>query len=441
MALTVFSEITPLPELASGTKPDADGELWNTRYTEVNLNFELLEGGSAGEFWQAGGGWSVPAGSGVTNGHVIQDEGTPLTQRANLDFIGDGVTTADGASATEVTVPSSAEEVAAASEKTTPADADKLSIYDNAAAGVLKWLSWSNLKAALKTYFDMLYGNMSQGDPLTDLSSGSATDGQVPTADGAGGITWGDESGGGGGGLTYVAKTITTANLTLVTDELHAVTCSGMTADRDIILPTPTAAGERCGYVLITDTPSAYYLIVKSNSVEIDRAKYEGDLLTFISTGTGAGDCWMIDSEKKATIGFFANRSDALSLPNATYTQYVSNHKEHDLQNNYDTSTGEFTAPYYGLYNVDVEFAISISTWAAGKTFQGNIFINGVQSAVTGLISTQGSSTYYTSISGGLDVFLNAGDTVIIKIYQGSGSTKDMYENYEYNHFAMHRVK
>jgi hypothetical protein len=39
------------------------------------------------------------------------------------------------------------------------------------------------------------------GDPLTDLSSGLATSGHVPKADGTGGIAWAAESGGGGGGI------------------------------------------------------------------------------------------------------------------------------------------------------------------------------------------------------------------------------------------------
>lgn len=40
---------------------------------------------------------------------------------------------------------------------------------------------------------------MQPGDPLTDLTSGAATVGHVPKADGAGGITWAAASGGGGG--------------------------------------------------------------------------------------------------------------------------------------------------------------------------------------------------------------------------------------------------
>lgn len=44
-----------------------------------------------------------------------------------------------------------------ASSKVTPADADTLPVIDSAASNVLKKLSWSNLKATLKSYFDTLY--------------------------------------------------------------------------------------------------------------------------------------------------------------------------------------------------------------------------------------------------------------------------------------------
>lgn len=49
----------------------------------------------------------LPEGSAVftTDGHVIEDEGTPLTQRANLNFVGAGVTVTDSAPDTVVTIP------------------------------------------------------------------------------------------------------------------------------------------------------------------------------------------------------------------------------------------------------------------------------------------------------------------------------------------------
>ena len=46
-----------------------------------------------------------------------------------------------------------------ATAKTTPVDADMLWLMDSAASNVLKKLSWANVKATLKAYFDTLYNN------------------------------------------------------------------------------------------------------------------------------------------------------------------------------------------------------------------------------------------------------------------------------------------
>lgn len=47
--------------------------------------------------------------------------------------------------------------VGGAMAKTTPVDADILGLSDSAASGILKKLSWTNVKATLKSYFDTLY--------------------------------------------------------------------------------------------------------------------------------------------------------------------------------------------------------------------------------------------------------------------------------------------
>jgi len=53
------------------------------------------------------------------------------------------------------------------------------------------------------------------GDNVTTLSSGAATNGQVPVADGAGNISWADQSGAGGAtNLTWTASTRTIASST-----------------------------------------------------------------------------------------------------------------------------------------------------------------------------------------------------------------------------------
>jgi hypothetical protein len=57
----------------------------------------------------------------------------------------------------------------AATSKTTPVDADEIGITDSAASFGLKKLTWANLKATLKTYFDTLYSTFSGS--YTDLTS------------------------------------------------------------------------------------------------------------------------------------------------------------------------------------------------------------------------------------------------------------------------------
>lgn len=50
-----------------------------------------------------------------------------------------------------------ASEIHASSSKTTPVDADEIGLIDSASTFSLKKLTWANLKATLKTYFDTLY--------------------------------------------------------------------------------------------------------------------------------------------------------------------------------------------------------------------------------------------------------------------------------------------
>lgn len=60
----------------------------------------------------------------------------------------------------------------AASSKATPVDADQLGIIDSAASWVLKYVTWANIKATLKTYFDTLYGTK---EILQNSQSGAYT--------------------------------------------------------------------------------------------------------------------------------------------------------------------------------------------------------------------------------------------------------------------------
>lgn len=70
-------------------------------------------------------------------------------------------------------------------------------------AGQLAELGTDSLILVAITPADI--GAASTGADLADFTSGTASSGQVPTADGAGGVAWGDQSGSGAGGTKTLA--------------------------------------------------------------------------------------------------------------------------------------------------------------------------------------------------------------------------------------------
>ena len=72
-----------------------------------------------------------------------------------------------------------------ATAKTTPVDADTMPLIDSAASNVLKKLSWANVKATLKTYFDTLYqaaGTYLTSANITQVITNGVTD-KAPSED------------------------------------------------------------------------------------------------------------------------------------------------------------------------------------------------------------------------------------------------------------------
>jgi hypothetical protein len=119
----------------------------------------------------------------------------------------------------------------AATSKTPPVDADELGLIDSAASYGLKKLTWSNLKAALKTYFDGLYPSGS------GTSSGTNTGDQTSVTGNAGTAT-----------ALQTARNIDgqsfdgTGNITVIAPGAHAATSKATPVDNDEIPLVDSAA-------------------------------------------------------------------------------------------------------------------------------------------------------------------------------------------------------
>ena len=85
-----------------------------------------------------------------------------------------GATGATGPAGSDATVNATnvASTIHGVSAKTTPVDADTMPIIDSAASNGLKKVTWANIKATLKTYFDTLY--QAAGSYLTAATSAEA---------------------------------------------------------------------------------------------------------------------------------------------------------------------------------------------------------------------------------------------------------------------------
>lgn len=104
----------------------------------------------------------VTAGSssaGITTYTIVRAQGLPVTTARSI-IVGDEIMEVHSAQKqidTETgNITASGTLINGATEKTTPVDADMVGLMDSAASNILKKLSWANIKATLKTYFDSL---------------------------------------------------------------------------------------------------------------------------------------------------------------------------------------------------------------------------------------------------------------------------------------------
>ena len=229
--------------------------------------------------------------------------------------------------------------------------------------------------------------------------------------------------GGGGGGLTVSIASVTTSNVTGVEGTHHILDVSGMTANRDFNLPTPTAAGERCK-VTLSAGDATYVLIVKANSVELTRIFITNESLEYVSTGTGAGD-WAISQDgRKSSVGS-ANRNTTQSITTATITKVSLNNSVANVGDVVDVVTNNrINIRRTGLYSVSALTAIAF-TLDDQEQLQCLIYINGVINTYSASWVSAGVADRVIVATMSTVLSLTAGDYVELWIYHTEGASQN----------------
>lgn len=281
-----------------------------------------------------------------------------------------------------------------ATAKTTPVDADTVPLIDSAASNVLKKLSWTNIKATLKTYFDTLYATASQGTDdrtasglrsattVVSVSAATApTSGQVLTATGGSAATWQTPSSGGtpagsSGQFQYNdASAFGGANLWRESTDIIALR-NGTTAQAFRVFDTYTD-GSNGAYLELNPGAAGDWMQLRAVTAGTGADNYS---IALTPSGTGAISAHVPDS---TAVG--GNARGAYSL---------------DLQR-YRDSAGQVASGGNAV-------AFGISNTASGST-----------SVVSGG-STNFASGSFSAISGGRSNVASGSDSWVPGGYQGT---------------------
>lgn len=405
---------TPIP--AAPVKPPADSETFNAPLGELDAaltshesRIVTLEGEFAPksnnpvEFLNGQGDWVVPAGTGANiDGHVIQDEGTPLPQRANLNFVGAGVAVTNEAGGTQVTIP-------------------------GATGGVQSVVAGNNVSV----------NNADPENPIVSASavqsvvagtgiSVDATDPENPVVSATGGS----------GGIP-VARVMATGNVNISTALENGDTLNGVTlATGDtVLLPFQTAPAENGLYTVPASGAASRHASYAAWAALIG-------LTVAVAEGTvGADTLWLSKANAGGTLGVTAINFKVINTQawRAEYTTYSSFADTGGTVIPYDDTIPQVTegsqlmsltfTPLTDTIEIETEVPVGFAVGDARATVA--IFKDGAANAIAAAAGFIANSFLVgTPISCERRVTVTPGVQVVISVRVGPGSaTGTLYVN------------
>jgi hypothetical protein len=132
--------------------------------------------------------------------------------------------------------------------------------------------------------------------------------------------------------------------------------------------------------------------------------------------------------------------TSAQSIPNTTATTVTTWTKTFDRVNaNLNASTGVFTAPVTGFYQVIGQITFSSAAGVVNSQFAASIVANGATVAI-GSFWQESVSTVPVAVAFGAVVFLTSGQTIVIQATQGSGSARTLTASAGLTYLSINRI-
>lgn len=296
-----------------------------------------------------------------------------------------------------------AADTVAATSKTTPVDADLIPIVDSAASNVLKKLTWANLKATLKTYFDTLYA-----------ATGST------------------------GSLTVIAGT--DANTTLTVNRHYELDGDILTANRTYTIPAGTT-GDRIR-ISMAKGNSTHALIVKANTgIQINRGTLAAEwsrlfiVAEYVELRCTNGTNWDVWDDGRIAIDGLATPNSFVTISNTTWLTGVNfGTATRNVGNCY--ASGKYTMRRSGRGLIILNAALSSASGSFSSLpssafyFQpyvsknGTVF-TGTAACTNRVLSGSGvTSNTFPTVSAIQEVVYSTGDTFELNLYQETGASR-----------------
>jgi len=178
----------------------------------------------------------------------------------------------------------------------------------------------------------------------------------------------------------YNDTTVTTGNVSAAAGEFHRLTISGMTADRDFIMPTCSVGDNPIGFQLVSDAPADHELVLKGDTgvtvilkgeeataAEVTRYLIDNESAIFEAVGTNT---WLCVHDGRIPIAARIDGGSALttqSLADETWVVLDNTTLDTALFDNAgvaDTSNGRLNFRREGLYSLNA--ALFIATASTG---------------------------------------------------------------------------